>query len=97
MNARIFAIGDVFDALSSGRPYKEAYTYDKTMAYLHEQCGRQFDPGLCEGFRRISRDMCDRIATRDRPELDELIHQMIIAHFNIDLADTRLKSKYSVL
>ena len=47
---RIVAIADVFDALTSRRPYKDAWTVEKTVSYLQEQSGRQFDPRLVPLF-----------------------------------------------
>ncbi len=42
--ARIVAVADVFDALTSARPYKEPWPEEKAVAYLIDQAGRQFDP-----------------------------------------------------
>jgi len=42
--ARIFAICDVYDALSSARPYKKAWERADTLAYLRAVSGEQFDP-----------------------------------------------------
>ena len=42
--ARIFAICDVYDALSSARPYKKAWERGDTLAYLRAASGEQFDP-----------------------------------------------------
>jgi putative two-component system response regulator len=50
LEARIVAIADVFDALTSKRPYKAAWTFEATTAYLREQSGRHFDPELVELF-----------------------------------------------
>ena len=47
---RITAIADVFDALTSIRPYKEAWTFEKAVRFLQEQKGKHFDPYLCELF-----------------------------------------------
>jgi putative two-component system response regulator len=47
---RIVAIADVFDALSSPRPYKTAWTPDKAFAFVEEQAGRHFDPDLAARF-----------------------------------------------
>ena len=44
LGARIVAVADVFDALTSARPYKQPWSEDEAMAYLAEQAGRQFDP-----------------------------------------------------
>ncbi|MDR1137195.1 MAG: response regulator [Synergistaceae bacterium] len=44
--ARIAAISDVFDALTSARPYKEAFPCEKALAILYEESGTHFDPYL---------------------------------------------------
>jgi len=46
LNARIFAIADVFDALTSKRPYKEAWPALDAMAMLEQDSGSHFDPRL---------------------------------------------------
>jgi two-component system response regulator RpfG len=46
LSARIVAIADVFDALTSVRPYKEAWSIDKALEYVREESGRHFDPAL---------------------------------------------------
>ena len=43
IEARIVAVADVFDALTSVRPYKEAWSAAAAFGYLHERAGRQFD------------------------------------------------------
>ncbi len=45
-SARIFALADVYDALTSDRPYRKAWEHDQTLKYFHEQAGRHFDPHL---------------------------------------------------
>lgn len=50
IEARIVAIADVFDALTSVRPYKEAWPVDQAVALLHSEKGRHFDPELVELF-----------------------------------------------
>lgn len=51
--ARIFAISDVFDALTSNRPYRKAWSVEKTLDYLRSQSGRHFDPKIVEAFLSI--------------------------------------------
>jgi two-component system response regulator RpfG len=46
LSARIVAIADVFDALTSVRPYKEAWSIDKALEYVREESGKHFDPDL---------------------------------------------------
>jgi len=48
--ARIFAIVDVWDALQSDRPYRDAWSRQKTIAYLREQSGKHFDPAIVKTF-----------------------------------------------
>jgi len=48
LEGRIVAMADVFDALTSKRPYKDAWSVEKTMDYIREQSGRQFQPELVE-------------------------------------------------
>ncbi len=47
---RIVAVADVFDALTSARPYKPAWPLEHALAYLSEQRGRHFDPRLVDLF-----------------------------------------------
>ena len=48
--ARIFAIVDVWDALSSDRPYREAWPREKIISHIREQSGKHFDPQVVEVF-----------------------------------------------
>jgi len=48
--ARICAVGDVFDALTSERPYKKAWEDDKAIALLQEGRGSHFDPECVDAF-----------------------------------------------
>ncbi len=47
---RMTSISDVFDALTSNRPYKRAWNIDKTVQFFKEQRGKQFDPFLTDIF-----------------------------------------------
>lgn len=48
IEGRIVALADVFDALTSKRPYKEAWSVDEAMNLIREQSGKHFDPELVE-------------------------------------------------
>ena len=48
--ARIFAVIDVFDALTSDRPYRAAWSRKKALAYIREQSGKHFDPQAVAAF-----------------------------------------------
>jgi HD-GYP domain-containing protein (c-di-GMP phosphodiesterase class II) len=51
--ARVFAIVDVWDALTSDRPYRPAWTKEKALAYIQEQSGKHFDPQVVEAFIKM--------------------------------------------
>lgn len=51
--ARMVAIADVFDALAHKRPYKPAWTLEKSMATIEEESGSHFDPAVVEPFIRL--------------------------------------------
>jgi putative nucleotidyltransferase with HDIG domain len=55
MLARIFAAVDVFDALTSNRPYRKSQTPEEALAYLESQCGVQFDENVVTRLARIVR------------------------------------------
>lgn len=46
IEARIVALTDVFDALTSDRPYKKAWPVSEAMAFIKSQAGKHFDPAL---------------------------------------------------
>ena len=50
LEARIVALADVFDALTSERPYKAAWPVEQAMALITEQAGQHFDPALVALF-----------------------------------------------
>ena len=54
--ARIFAISDVFDALTSDRPYRKAWSVEKTLEYLKSQSGMHFDPKIVDAFLNIMQE-----------------------------------------
>ena len=48
--ARIFSIIDVWDALTSDRPYRKAWSKPDTLKYIREQSGKYFDPQVVDIF-----------------------------------------------
>lgn len=50
LEARIFAVIDVYDALTSDRPYRPAWSREKALEYIREQSAKQFDPQVVEAF-----------------------------------------------
>jgi cyclic di-GMP phosphodiesterase len=54
--ARLFAVIDVWDALTSNRPYRLAWEKDRVLAFIREQSGKHFDPEVVEVFFKIIPD-----------------------------------------
>lgn len=51
--ARLFAIVDVWDALRSDRPYRKAWSKEKTLAHIQELSGKHFDPHVVDVFMKL--------------------------------------------
>ena len=51
--ARLFTVVDVWDALTSDRPYRPAWSEEKALQYIKEQAGRHFDPKVVNVFLAI--------------------------------------------
>ncbi|HMQ30844.1 MAG TPA: two-component system response regulator, partial [Chloroflexaceae bacterium] len=51
--ARIFAVVDVYDALTTTRPYRPGWEAPTVRAYIRSQAGRHFDPRVVEAFLRL--------------------------------------------
>ena len=48
--ARIFAVVDVYDALTTDRPYRQAWPKEKALVHIRDQAGQHFDPEVVEAF-----------------------------------------------
>jgi putative two-component system response regulator len=53
--SRLVHVCDVFDALSTKRPYRDAWPAERTMLYLEDRAGSEFDPDLVNAFIRTLR------------------------------------------
>jgi putative nucleotidyltransferase with HDIG domain len=54
LKARILSVADVYDALTSNRPYRAGLPHDRAIQFVIEQAGRKFDPDVVEALLRIS-------------------------------------------
>lgn len=54
--ARLFAVVDVWDALSNNRPYRKRWPQKKTLDYIRGQSGKHFDPRVVDVFLRLMRE-----------------------------------------
>ena len=52
LSARIVAVADVFDELTSKRSYKEAWSIEKAMKLMQEQAGQHFDPEIIKAMEQ---------------------------------------------
>jgi len=89
LNARIFAIADVFDALTSKRPYKEPFTYEQTMAIMEKESSTHFDPSLLEKFKCIARELYDEYSGCEDSRLKTKLLEITDRYFHSG-ADTLL-------
>lgn len=70
--ARVAAIADVFDALTSERPYKRAWTREKAFALIEEEAGEHFDPHLAPLFVGMAPKIAhvlDEFAAKERADV----------------------------
>lgn len=65
--ARIVALADVYDALSSRRPYKEPFSHEKSRGIILEGKGSHFDPRVVDAFLAQEHQF---IETKDRLQSD---------------------------
>lgn len=87
VGARIIAIADTIDAMSTSRPYRRAMTNDEVRRELQREAGRQFDPALCSrvlseaAWREISREIeiavMEYPVLRDSPDSVALVRAML--------------------
>lgn len=82
---RIVAVADVFDALTSVRPYKAAWPVEKALAYIRDGAGTQFDPACAQAFLddeaailAIRRELCDLDAMGTQPHGTPELHPMAL-------------------
>ncbi|QDX80108.1 two-component system response regulator [Denitratisoma sp. DHT3] len=57
--ARIVAVADVFDALTTARPYKSAWSVEDALEYIREQSGHHFEPRLVDAFLSLLPEVLD--------------------------------------
>ena len=85
VTARIFAITDVFDALTSARPYKKPLGFEETMEILEQGRGTHFDPRLLNAFATVARSLYDKYAGREGDELRQELVSLVEKYFSAGL------------
>lgn len=81
LHARLFAIVDVFDALTSERPYKEPLAVAAAIRFLEQNSGSHFDPRLVGLFKKIAPGLHQQIHSLDEPQLEALLHRLMAGYF----------------
>ena len=61
VEARIFAVIDAFDAITSERPYAPARPYEEAARLIGEESGKKFDPTIVRAFLRVPHEEWDRL------------------------------------
>ena len=83
--ARIFAVADALDAITSDRPYRKARSFEAARKEILRHSGTQFDPGVVEVFLKIS------------PEIWHELRREILAHNKLfstfDIANAKSPTK----
>jgi response regulator RpfG family c-di-GMP phosphodiesterase len=76
LGARIFAVVDTFDAMTSDRPYRAALSIDAACEEIREWSGRQFDPRVVEAFLSIEAERWTEIRERVHRQVIDLEEQV---------------------
>ena len=82
LNARIFAVVDVFDALTSERPYKEPMSLSDALIIIRKDSGRHFDPAVVDVFHVIGPDLYAQTALASENELRQRLERALFQYFN---------------
>src|SRR5215813_7681405 len=85
VNARIFAVADAFDAITSDRVYRRGKSYEAAAQELDDWSGRQFDPRVVEAFHRVPKEDWEelhRLSLLPKPDQFDVrrMVQMVEAH-----------------
>jgi HD-GYP domain-containing protein (c-di-GMP phosphodiesterase class II) len=83
LEARIFAVADVFDALCSKRPYKKAMGFEAVMEILEHDTGSHFDRLVMTVFRTMAREIFDRLSAADENDAKRLLEECVERHFGL--------------
>jgi putative nucleotidyltransferase with HDIG domain len=77
--ARIFAVADAFDAMTSNRVYRKGKPYQSAAQELDDWAGKQFDPQVVEAFHRVPKEDWDELHARSLIKKEDPLdmHRMI--------------------
>ncbi|WP_334169901.1 MULTISPECIES: HD-GYP domain-containing protein [Betaproteobacteria] len=81
--ARIFAVVDVFDALTSERSYKSPMGFDEAMQIILRESGSHFDSSIVAAFRDIAPALYATITRADPNELQRRLNEALLRYFKL--------------
>jgi len=84
ITARIFAVVDVFDALTSRRPYKEALSFDDTIAVLEQGRDTHFDGRILDAFLPIAPGLFQRYGGREDEGIRDEVRRLSARYFPVE-------------
>lgn len=88
LNARIFAIADVFDALTTARPYKTQLSFDHAIRTMSALRNLHFDPRILDIFVRIAPGLYDRYWGEADAALERRLDGLIARYYAKSLPET---------
>lgn len=83
LEARIFSVADVFDALTSERPYKKPFSLEKSIEILEKDKGSHFDPHVVDIFVEIAHDLHSEVHHRSVAEIREIFEIILEPYFKV--------------
>lgn len=66
--SKLVHVCDVYDALRTNRPYREAWPSEKVLSYIQEKAGTEFDPEIAQSFVRMIREWEPRVVALETEE-----------------------------
>ncbi len=81
IEARIFAVADVFDALTSKRPYKEPFPLDKSIDIIREGAGSHFDEKVVREFESIYEIVYENVHDKEHAVLKDIFYENLKPYF----------------
>ncbi len=78
---RIFTVVDVFDALTSKRPYKERFSFERALEIMQEGRGKLFDPDVLDAFLALAGQLYEEINPVTEEDLERQMNSLVDKYF----------------
>ena len=82
LEARIFAVIDVFDALTSKRPYKKPFEIGQSIDIIKKDVDTHFDKRVVDAFEEIAYKLYEKLRNKNNAELKSMIEEMAKPYFS---------------